>query len=52
MEGRVAVAVDDIRAVAPPVLRHRLILGFEAEAAGLTADHFVARAIEETQVTE
>ena len=38
MEGRDFVTPDDIRAVAQDVLRHRLILSFEAEAAGITAN--------------
>ncbi len=50
LDGRAAVAVDDVRTVATDVLRHRIVLGFEAEARGLTADHFVARALEATPV--
>jgi MoxR-like ATPase len=38
MEGRLNVAREDIRAVALPALRHRIILTFEAEAAGKSAD--------------
>jgi MoxR-like ATPase len=38
LEGRLNVAIDDIRAVAFPALRHRLILNFEAEEAGVAAD--------------
>src|SRR5262249_35833896 len=38
MEGRLNVAFDDIRSVALPALRHRMILNFEAEAGGTTAD--------------
>jgi MoxR-like ATPase len=38
MEGRLNVAYDDIRAVAAPALRHRLILNFDAESSGVTAD--------------
>jgi MoxR-like ATPase len=41
MEGRDFVTPDDIRAVAQDVLRHRLILSFEAEAAGITADQVI-----------
>jgi MoxR-like ATPase len=36
------VATDDVRAVAVPALRHRLVLGYEAAAAGVTADELVA----------
>ncbi len=38
MEGRLNVAFDDVRAVALQALRHRIILNFEAEAGGTTAD--------------
>jgi len=37
MTGRAAVAVDDIRAAAVPVLRHRVAANFAAEAAGIDA---------------
>ena len=37
MNGRAAVAVDDIRAAAVPVLRHRVAANFAAEAAGIDA---------------
>lgn len=41
MDGRDFVTPEDIRAVAQDVLRHRLILSFEAEAAGVTANQVV-----------
>jgi MoxR-like ATPase len=41
LDGRYNVAVDDLHAVAHPVLRHRLILGFEAQAEGVTANTIV-----------
>jgi MoxR-like ATPase len=41
LDGRYNVAVDDLRAVAYPVLRHRLILGFEAQGEGVTADKVI-----------
>ncbi len=44
LDGRYNVAVDDIRAVAMPALRHRVILNFEGEAEGITSDA-VVRAI-------
>jgi MoxR-like ATPase len=44
-DGRTAVAVDDVRDVAVSVLRHRIVLGFEADAQGLDADAFVERAL-------
>jgi MoxR-like ATPase len=49
LEGRYAVAVDDIRAVAPPTLRHRLILNFEGEAEGIDADAIVAEVLRDTR---
>jgi MoxR-like ATPase len=41
LEGRYAVAIDDIKHVAPPALRHRLILNFEGEAEGVKADTII-----------
>jgi MoxR-like ATPase len=38
IEGRFNVSFDDIRTVALPALRHRVILNFEAEAGGTTTD--------------
>ncbi len=47
-EGRFNVAFEDIRAVATPALRHRLILNFEADAEGITADRIVADVLAST----
>lgn len=41
LAGRLHVAFDDIRHVAAPALRHRMILNFEGEAEGITADHVI-----------
>jgi MoxR-like ATPase len=41
LAGRFAVTLDDIRALALPVLRHRLLLNFEAEAENVTRDQVV-----------
>jgi MoxR-like ATPase len=41
LQGRDFVSPDDIQAVAADVLRHRLILSFEAEANGITPDHVI-----------
>jgi MoxR-like ATPase len=49
-EGREYVLPDDVKAVAEPVLAHRLILGPEARAAGLGASDLVADAVERTPV--
>jgi MoxR-like ATPase len=48
VEGRAAVAIADLKAVAPAVLRHRIGLRFEAEAQGLDTDKIVAQAIAAT----
>jgi MoxR-like ATPase len=38
LDGRFNVSVDDVRAVALPSLRHRIILNFEGEAEGITTE--------------
>ena len=52
LQGRSHVSSDDIRALAPPVLRHRIVVGFAAESAGITPDAIVARIIAETPTRE
>jgi len=46
MEGRGYITPDDIKRMALPVLRHRVILRPEAELEGLTPDHVIARILE------
>jgi MoxR-like ATPase len=46
LDGRPSVSVDDVRAVAPAALRHRLVLGYEAAADGMAADGLVAAVLE------
>jgi MoxR-like ATPase len=46
LEGRSVVAHEDIRAVALPVLRHRLLMNFQAEAEGIDADQIVTRLVD------
>jgi MoxR-like ATPase len=43
LDGRPAVSIDDVRAMAAPVLRHRLLVNFQAEAEGIDAETIVAR---------
>jgi MoxR-like ATPase len=43
LHGRYYVSTEDIRAVAPPVLRHRIITNFNAEAEGIKPDDIVKR---------
>ncbi len=49
LEGRYAVSIDDIRYVAPPALRHRLIMNFEGEAEGIKPDAIVAEILKATK---
>ena len=46
MDGRPNVAADDIRAVAPAALRHRLVLGYDALADAVSADTLVSDLLE------
>ena len=46
MHGRPAVSLEDVRAVAAPVLRHRVLVNFEAEADGVDAEAIVARLLD------
>jgi MoxR-like ATPase len=46
LEGRSAVSLDDVTAVALPVLRHRILLNFQAEADGVNPDSVVRRLLE------
>lgn len=46
MDRRPSASVDDVRALAPAVLRHRLVLGYEAAADGVSADDVVASVLE------
>ncbi len=43
LHGRYYVSCEDIRAVAGPVLRHRIITNFNAEAEGIKPDHIIQR---------
>jgi len=38
LNGRLAVTLDDLKQVAIPVLRHRIIINFKAEAQGIDSD--------------
>jgi MoxR-like ATPase len=45
LQGRSHVSWADVEAMAPPVLRHRIILDFRAEREGLTTDEVVSRMV-------
>jgi len=50
LEGRPSVAVEDLRSVAQPVLRHRLVVNYNAQASGETSDSIVARLLKDVPV--
>jgi MoxR-like ATPase len=50
LQGRYHATTEDVIAVALPVLRHRLIPSFNAEAAGQSSDSIIHRLIEESAV--
>jgi MoxR-like ATPase len=43
LDGRLAVSREDVVRVAKPILRHRLVLNYQAEAEGVRADDLIAR---------
>src|SRR5207247_240313 len=45
-EGRYNVSVDDLKTLAAPALRHRVILNFEGEAEGIDVDTLVAQIVD------
>ena len=47
LDGRTHVSIDDIRSVAKPVLRHRLVTNFNAESEGLGADEVIDKLMSE-----
>jgi MoxR-like ATPase len=50
LDGRPSVSIDDVRAVARSVLRHRLVLGYEATADGVSADQLVSAVLDAVPV--
>ncbi len=48
LDGRLTVSNEDVRALAPPILRHRILANFQAEAQGLTTDDIIARLLDES----
>jgi MoxR-like ATPase len=51
LRGRDYVSPEDIQAVAYETLRHRILLSFEAEAEGITADDFIRELLQRVPVT-
>ncbi len=52
LHGRSYVSVEDVQAVAHPVLRHRILTNFSAEAEGINSDAIIDRLVAETPVNE
>jgi MoxR-like ATPase len=48
--GRAYVSVDDIRALVRPAFRHRIVLGYKAEAEGITVDDIIDRVLSHVPV--
>jgi MoxR-like ATPase len=46
LDGRAVPALEDVTAIALPVLRHRVLLNFQAEADGVTPDHVITRLLD------
>ena len=51
-QGRYHVTVDDVEALAHPVLRHRLVPTFNAEAEGISVEHLIDRLLKEAPKKE
>jgi len=49
VDGRSVPALDDVRAIVLPVLRHRILLNFQAEADGVTPDQVILKLLETLQ---
>jgi MoxR-like ATPase len=52
LRGRYAALIEDVQAVAPAVLRHRIVTNFNAESEGVTQDDIVARLLAELPKTQ
>jgi MoxR-like ATPase len=46
MDGRPIPSVDDVKAIAAPVLRHRIVTNFNADADGITTDDIITMLLE------
>jgi MoxR-like ATPase len=52
VHGRAHAAVEDVQALAKPVLRHRLVVNFAAESEGVTTDDLVEQILKTTPAHE
>jgi MoxR-like ATPase len=46
LNGRLAASIEDVKSIAYPVLRHRIVLSFKAEADGVTSDIIIKKLLE------
>ena len=49
MQGRYVASVEDVKAVVPSILRHRIITNFKAQAEGITSLDIIERLLEEVR---
>ena len=52
MDGRFSVAIDDVKRIAVPVLRHRISTNFQAQAEGMTTEDVILRLLKEVKEPE
>ena len=52
LEGRLAVTQEDLQTVALPVLRHRVLVNFRAEAEGITSDTVTKEILKAVQLKD
>ncbi|MEM9587640.1 MAG: MoxR family ATPase [Planctomycetota bacterium] len=52
LEGRFHVQVEDVQALARPILRHRMVVNFAAESEGVSSDDVIGQIIDATPTTE
>ena len=52
LRGRYAALLEDVQAVAPAVLRHRIVTNFNAESEGVTQDEIIVRLLKELPKTQ
>ncbi|MBO0340454.1 MAG: MoxR family ATPase [Bacteroidota bacterium] len=52
LEGRLAVTLEDLQTVAMPVLRHRVLVNFRADAEGITSDTVTKEILKAVQLRD
>jgi MoxR-like ATPase len=49
MDSRYVASVEDVKAVIPSILRHRIITNFKAQAEGITSRDIISRLLQEVK---